>query len=264
MSETQIHPSAIIEDGAQIGAGARIGPFCCISAEAEIGERAELLNNVTVLGATKIGAGSVVYPYAVLGGPPQIVNYQDADTSLQIGENCTIREHVVMHRGSTRDEGVTRIGPDCLFMDSAHVGHDCELGKGCVMARGATLGGHAIIEDGVYIGGLSAVHQFTRIGRKAFIGGLVPVTRDIIPYAIVNGSPSRLEGLNIVGLKRMKFQTEQIRDMLTAFDLMFRGADATFKERVAEVSQTFAESAEVREIVSFIQAPSKRGLCTLV
>ncbi|NJR20257.1 MAG: acyl-ACP--UDP-N-acetylglucosamine O-acyltransferase [Hyphomonadaceae bacterium] len=197
MSQTpsaQIHPSAVIEDGAVIGSGAVIGPFCHISAHTQISDNVRLVGSVTTHGHVRIGAHTQVWPYAILGGPPQIHPYQDADTTLEIGANCVIREHVTMHRGSTRDAGVTRIGDGCFFMDKAHVAHDCVVGNNCILASSATLGGHAHLADGVYIGGLAGVHQFTRIGTYAFVGALALVTRDVIPFAIGQRQSSPSQG----------------------------------------------------------------------
>jgi UDP-N-acetylglucosamine acyltransferase len=258
-----IHPSAVVEEGAQIHAEAIIGPFCHISAGTRIGKGTKLVGSVTTNGSVSIGDNTQVWPYAVLGGPPQIHPYVDSDTSLEIGADCVIREHVTMHRGSTRDAGVTRIGDGCFFMDNSHVAHDCVVGDKCILARSATLGGHAHLADGVYIGGLAAVHQFTRIGTFAFIGALALVTRDVIPFAMANGNPAHLKGLNIVGFKRRGHSTADIRDALAAFDMLF-GDDVTpLQDRIADVADSFEGNPQVQMLLSFLNAPSKRGICSI-
>jgi UDP-N-acetylglucosamine acyltransferase len=260
----QIHAAAIVEDGAELGEDVVIGPWCFVSSKAVLGDGVKLANNVTIQGRTSLGARTTVAPFAVLGGAPQITPYKDTDSSLEIGVDCTIREHVTLHRGSTRGEERTVIGDRCFLMDSAHVGHDCYVGAGSILARGATLGGHCILGEQVYLGGLSAVHQWTRVGRQAFIGGLAAVTRDIVPFALANGNPTKLNGLNITGFKRRGFASDQIRDLLAAFDLIFSddGNNTSIKERLMEVADIYKHRPEVMEIVEFARGESKRGLCT--
>lgn len=261
MSAT-IHPSAVIEEGAVIHDGAKIGPFCYVSSQTTVGPDAHLVSNVTTYGRVSIGANTQVWPFAVLGGPPQIHPYQDSDTQLVIGASCVIREHVTMHRGSTRDQGLTKIGDGCYFMDNSHVAHDCVVEDNCILARSATLGGHAHLAKGVYIGGLAAVHQWTRIGTFAFIGALALVTRDVIPFAMANGNPAHLKGLNIVGFKRRGNSTAQIRDILAAFDMLF-GDDVTpLQDRISDVSESFQDNEQVQAMLDFLNGTSKRGICS--
>jgi UDP-N-acetylglucosamine acyltransferase len=258
-----IHPSAVIADGAQIHPEATIGPFCQISSQTRIEKGVHLVGSVTTYGRVEIGENTQVWPYAALGGPPQIHPYVDSDTRLEIGRDCVIREHVTMNRGSTRDAGVTKIGDGCFFMDNSHVAHDCLVGDKCILARSATLGGHANLSTGVYIGGLAAVHQFTRLGSYAFIGALALVTRDVIPFAMASGNPAHLKGLNIVGFKRRGNKTADIRDALAAFDMLF-GDDVTpLQDRIADVAESFAGNAQVETLLDFLNAPSKRGICSV-
>jgi UDP-N-acetylglucosamine acyltransferase len=258
-----IHASAVIEDGATIHAGATIGPFCHISAQTTIGDGVQLIGSVTTNGHVSIGEYTQIWPYAVLGGPPQIHPYKDSDTRLEIGRDCVIREHVTMHRGSSRDVGITKIGDGCFFMDKAHVAHDCVVGNKCILASSATLGGHAHLADGVYIGGLAGVHQFTRIGTYAFIGALALVTRDVIPFAMASGNPAHLKGLNIVGFKRRGHSTADIRDALAAFDMLF-GDDVTpLQDRITDVGESFAGNLQVETLLAFLGGNSKRGICSI-
>jgi UDP-N-acetylglucosamine acyltransferase len=257
-----IHPTAVVEDGAVIADGVKIGPFCFISSQTQLGAGVHLVSHVTTYGRVVIGENTQVWPFAVLGGPPQIHPYQDTDTQLIIGASCVIREHVTMHRGSTRDQGITRIGDGCFFMDNSHVAHDCVVEDNCILARSATLGGHAHLAKGVYIGGLAAVHQWTRIGTYGFIGALALVTRDVIPYAMANGNPAHLKGLNIVGFKRRGSTTAQIRDILAAFDMLF-GDDVTpLQDRISDVAESFSDNPQVQAMLDFLNAPSKRGICS--
>jgi UDP-N-acetylglucosamine acyltransferase len=258
-----IHSSAVIEDGAFIHPEAKIGPFCHISAQTRIEKGAHLVGSVTTYGNVSIGENTQVWPYAALGGPPQIHPYVDSDTRLEIGRDCVIREHVTMNRGSSRDAGLTKIGDGCFLMDNSHVAHDCVVGDNCILARSATLGGHAVLANGVYVGGLAAVHQFTRLGSFAFIGALALVTRDVIPFAMASGNPAHLKGLNIVGFKRRGHKTSDIRDALAAFDMLF-GDDVTpLQDRISDVAESFEGNAQVQTLLDFLNAPSKRGICSV-
>jgi UDP-N-acetylglucosamine acyltransferase len=258
-----IHPSAVIEDGAVIHDTAKIGPFCNISSRTTIGAGTHLVGSVTTCGHVTIGENTQVWPYAVLGGPPQIHPYKDSDTQLVIGNDCVIREHVIMNRGSTRDAGITKIGNGCFFMDKSHIAHDCVVGNNCILASSATLGGHVELADGVYVGGLAGVHQFTRIGTYAFIGALALVTRDVIPFAMASGNPAHLKGLNIVGFKRRGHNTADIRDALAAFDMLF-GDDVTpLQDRITDVGESFAGNKQVETLLAFLGGNSKRGICSI-
>ncbi|TIU29283.1 MAG: acyl-ACP--UDP-N-acetylglucosamine O-acyltransferase, partial [Mesorhizobium sp.] len=179
--QTVIHPSSVVEAGAKIGEGVRIGPFCHVSADAVIGDRVELVSHVSVMGATTIGASTKVYPMAILGGPPQNTKHKGGRTTLVIGENCTIREAVTMHLGTDSSRGETTIGDNGNFLAYAHIAHDCVVGKNATFANQATLGGHCEIGNNVYIGGLTAVHQFVRVGDNAFLGGCSAIVGDVIP-----------------------------------------------------------------------------------
>ena len=254
-----IHPTALIHPGAQIGAGVEIGPYCIIGEGASIGRAVRLIAQVVVEGLTEIGEHTVVHPFAVLGGPPQHLAHKGEPTRLVIGERNIIREHVTMHTGTALGRGVTTVGSDGLFMVGSHVAHDCIVGNHVVFANNATLGGHVQVGDYVFMGGLAAAHQWTRIGRHAFIGGLAPVTKDVIPYALV-GNDAHLEGMNLVGLKRRGFARDTINDLRTAYRMLF-AEEGTFQERLDDVARVFARSPEVSEVVGFIRADANRPLC---
>ncbi len=263
MSETlsvDIHPSAVVDPKAQLGEGVQIGPLCIVGPHAQISDGVQLISSVTVMGHTSVGPRTVVYPYTVLGAPPQDMKYKGEDTTLIIGADNTIREHATMHIGTGVGRGETRVGDGGLYMVGAHIGHDSLVGDGVVFANNATLGGSVYVGEKAYLGGLSAVHQHCRLGRHAFIGGGAPVTGDVIPYGMVDNHGD-LAGLNLVGLKRRGFERDTIHDMRTAYRLFF-AAEGAFQERVEDVARLFSASDEVMEIVAFIREPSNRPLCT--
>jgi UDP-N-acetylglucosamine acyltransferase len=255
-----IHPTAQVADGAVLGEGVEIGPYCIVGPQVVLGARVRLQSHVIIEGLTEIGDDTQIYPFAVLGGPPQHLADKGEGTRLVIGARNIIREHVTMHAGTGFGGGLTRVGSDGLFMVASHVAHDCMVGDHVVFANNATLGGHVHLEDYVFMGGLSAVHQHTRVGRYAFIGGLAAVTRDVIPYGWVRGNPAYLEQLNLVGLKRRGFSRETINDMRSSYRLMF-APEGTFQERLEDVARVFAASPEVMEIVDFVRADANRPLC---
>jgi UDP-N-acetylglucosamine acyltransferase len=257
---TQIHPTAIVSSGARLGQDVEIGAFCTVGPQVQLGDGVRLVSHVVIEGATQVGAGTAVHPFAVLGGAPQHLAHRGEDTRLVIGERNIIREHVTMHTGTVGGGGVTTVGSDSLYMVGAHVAHDCVIGDRVTFANNATLGGHVVIGDFVFMGGLCAVHQFTRIGRYSFVGGGGVVTKDIIPYGSVWGNHAHLEGLNLVGLKRRGFTREAINALRAAYRLLFAD-EGTFQERLDDVAETHAATPEVMEIVDFIRADANRPLC---
>ncbi|TIO79234.1 MAG: acyl-ACP--UDP-N-acetylglucosamine O-acyltransferase [Mesorhizobium sp.] len=255
--QTSIHPSAVVEDGAQLGEGVSIGPFCHVSADAVIGDRTELVSHVAVIGATTIGASTKVYPMATLGAPPQNTKHKGGRTTLVIGENCTIREGVTMHVGTDTSRGETTVGDNGNFLAYAHIAHDCVVGKNATFANGATLGGHCEIGDNVYIGGLSAVHQFVRVGDNAFLGGCSAFVGDVIPYAIAVGNRASLRGLNIIGLKRSGLPRAEIYLLRKAYRTIF-DRSRTVGENVEIAKVEFASSPTAMKIIDFITSRGKR------
>ncbi|WP_426442872.1 acyl-ACP--UDP-N-acetylglucosamine O-acyltransferase [Bradyrhizobium genosp. P] len=255
-----IDPTARIADGAVIGAGTEIGPFCMIGPHVVIGENCKLIAHVTIIGHTTIGAGCVISPFAVLGGPPQDLSYRGEPTRLEVGEACTIREGVTMNVGTVKGGGLTRVGDHGFFMNNSHVGHDCTVGNNAIFATSATLGGHCEIGDFVYIGGLSAVHQFARIGSQVMIGGISGVRRDVIPFGLASGHRAMLEGLNIVGMKRRKFTRERLATVRSFYQKLFNGP-GIFAERLAAVRSLSGEDPAIAEILAFIDTGTHLALC---
>ena len=257
---TTIHPTAIVEEGAQLGEAVEIGPYCTVGADVQLGDKVRLISHVCLTGDTQIGLETEIHPFTSLGSPPQHLHYRGERTKLIIGSHNIIREHVTMNPGTVSGRGETRVGSHGLFMAGAHVAHDCHVGDHVIFANQATLGGHVDVENYVFMGGLCAVHQYTRIGAFAFIGGMAAVPSDVIPYGSVFGNHARLEGLNIVGMKRRGMSRVVIHDLRAAYRLLF-AKEGTFQERIADVAELFAEKPEVMRIVDFIRKDSGRPLC---
>ncbi len=257
----KVHSTAIVEDGAQLGADVEIGAFSLVGARVRLGDGVRILSHVVISGVTEMGPRCVVHPHAVLGGGPQFRGDPGTGARLQIGADCVIREHVTMNGGSVKGGGLTQVGERGYFMAYSHVAHDCHVGDGVTFANSVALGGHVTIEDGVNIGGVSAVQQFSRIGRNAFIGGLTGVPDDVIPYGMAWGDHARLEGLNLIGLKRRGIPRERIHALRAAYRAIFFGPGRLL-DRVSEAAEHWSDYPEVQEVVRFIQAGSKRPICT--
>jgi len=255
-----IHPTALVADGAEIADGVSIGPFCVVGPSVKIGLDTKLASHVVVEGRTTLGAGNMVHAFAVLGGPPQHTAYKGEDTELVIGDNNIIREHATMNIGTVNGGGVTRVGSNGFYMIESHVGHDCKVGDNVILTKQATLGGHCDVGDFVIVGGLAAVHQFSRVGKHAMIGGLAAVVKDVIPYGSVWGNHAHLEGLNLVGLKRRGFDRDTINTLRAAYRLLFAD-EGTFQERLEDTAETYASSPQVMEIIDFIRSDASRPLC---
>ena len=255
-----IHPTALVDDSAQLGDGVEIGPFCIVGPNVKIGDRTRLISHVTLSGQTDLGADCVLHPIVSLGEPPQDFKFKGGDVRLIVGYRNILREQVTMHMGTETAKGVTQVGSDNFFMVGAHVAHDCTVGNHVVFANNATLGGDSTVADYVIMGGLSALHQQCRIGKYAFIGGGAPVTGDVIPYGMVDNLGA-LAGLNLVGLKRRGFARDAIHDLRAAYRLVFANEGA-FNERIEDAARLFENRPEVMDIVEFIRTPAKRPLCS--
>jgi UDP-N-acetylglucosamine acyltransferase len=256
----KIHPTAIVAPGAELADDVEIGPYCTVGARVKLAAGVRLRSHVVIEGETEVGEGCEIYPFAMLGGAPQHSGYREDDPCrLVIGKRNLIREQVTMHGGSRFGRGVTTIGDDCAFYVGAHVGHDCEVGDHVTLTNCATLGGHVRLGDYVIMGGLSAIQQRGRVGRYAMIGGAAGVTTDVIPYGMAWGNHARLEGLNLVGLKRRGFSRDEINTLRAAFRAMFLGT-GTLAERVAAAAETYRDSPQAMEIIDFIRAEPTRPL----
>lgn len=256
MTDSGIHPSAAVAPGARIGAGCRIGPFCTVGPEAVLEDGVELVSHVVVDGATTLGAGVRVLPFAAIGTPPQDTKYRGEPTRCEVGAGTLVREGVTVHRASIGGGGVTRVGPNCMLMAMAHVAHDCQLGEGVILANNAMLGGHVHVEAGAFIGGGAAVHQMVRIGRLAMVSGLAGVTNDIPPFGYVFGLPARLVGFNKIGLLRRGATRDQLRTLRVANALLFK-EPGEFAAKVEQAAERFAGEALVEEIIAFVRDPGR-------
>ncbi|MHA6324048.1 acyl-ACP--UDP-N-acetylglucosamine O-acyltransferase [Roseivivax sp. CAU 1753] len=256
----RIHPSAFVEDGAQIGPGCEIGAFCHIGPDVVLGANNLLRSHVVVTGDTAIGDGNTIFSFAVIGEIPQDKKFKGEKTRLEIGHRNRIREHVTVNAGTEGGGGLTRIGDDCLIMAGAHVAHDVQMGNNVILVNNSALAGHCIIDDDVIVGGLSGVHQFVRIGRGAIIGAVTMVTNDVIPYGLVQAPRGVLDGLNLVGLKRRGVARKDITALRAAFQMLAQGEGA-FQDRARRLGED-TESAYVREIVDFVTGATDRHFLT--
>jgi len=251
-----IHPTALVAPGAELGEGVEVGAYAVIGPDVELGANTRVGPHAVIGGPTRIGRDNQVFPFASVGSAPQDKKYKGEPTRLEIGDRNVIRECVTLNRGTTKDEGVTRIGNDNLFMAYAHVAHDCRIGDQCVLANNATLGGHVQLGDWVIMGGLSAIHQFCKVGAHAFVANNAAVTRDVPPYVMTVGQPAAAHSVNSEGLKRRGFTPEQIRNIRNAFRLLYRSglklADAT-----AQLEALAREQPELRLIVEFLPTSTR-------
>jgi len=257
---SEIHPSAVVAPGARLGAGVRIGPFCVVGAEVELGDGCVLHSHVVLAGRSKLGSGCQIYPFASIGHPPQDLKYKGEQTELEIGDETVIREQVTVNPGTAGGTGVTRIGKRCFLMVGVHVAHDCQLGDGVIMANNATLAGHVIVGERAFIGGLAAVLQFVRIGHNAMIGGMSGVEQDVVPYGLVMGERATLQGLNLVGLRRANVPRDQVEALRRAYDRLFAAGDEALEDRAQRLAAEASESPLVGRLVSFVAARSKHGI----
>jgi UDP-N-acetylglucosamine acyltransferase len=254
-----IHPSSIVERGAEVGANVKIGPFCYLGPDVRIGDDCVLHAHAVVTGHTTLGAGCEIFPFASIGHAPQDLKFQGEVSRLEIGSGNKIREYVTMNPGTEGGGLLTRVGDNGLFMVGSHVAHDCEVGNHVVMANNATLAGHVSLGDYTVIGGLSAVHQFVRIGHHAMVGGMTGVEFDVIPFGQVQGDRAHMTGLNLIGLKRRNFTKDMIRNLRTAYRLLFAD-EGTAAERVEDVAARFGQEEAVMEIIDFMRGDTQRGI----
>lgn len=255
-----IDPAARVEDGAVIGEGAFVGPFCTVGAHVTIGANTRLLSHVNITGQTTIGGNCTIYPFVSLGTAPQSTGHKGELTKLEIGEGCTIREGTTMNAGTVAGGGVTRVGARGFFMNNSHIGHDCMVGNDVIFATSATLGGHVEVGDFTFIGGLSAVHQHVRIGHQVMIGGVSGVRGDIIPYAIVNGQRAKLEGLNVVGMRRRGFTATRFKTIWSFYNQLFLG-EGVFADRLEVAKALRGTDPAIDDILDFILTAKHNSLC---
>ena len=255
-----MHQSSIIDQKAKIGKNVKIGPFCFVGPQVQLNEGVELISNVHIEGNTKIGKGTKIFPFASIGTVPQDLKYKGEANSLEIGENNVIREYVTINPGTVGGGNKTFVGNNCLLMISSHIAHDCKIGNNVVIANNVPLGGHVTIEDSVIIGGNSAVQQFTRIGRLAMIGGMTGVLKDVIPFGLSFGNRNYLKGVNIIGLRRKKYDNKKIMELNEAYEKIF--SSNNLQENLSKINGEYQGNDLVKEVTNFIEKDKKRPICT--
>ena len=255
-----IHKSSVVDSKAKISDNVKIGPFCYVGPDVILNENVELISNVHIEGNTNIGKGTRIFPFASIGTQPQDLKFNNEANSLEIGENNLIREYVTINPGTAGGGSKTIIGNNCLFMISSHVAHDCKVGNNVVIANNVPLGGHVTIEDSVVIGGNSAVQQFTRIGRLAMIGGMTGVLKDVIPFGLSIGNRNYLEGLNLIGLRRKKYENQKILGLSKAYKEIF--ASKNLHENLSKIDGEHKGNELVKEVINFIEKDKKRPICS--
>ena len=255
-----IHTTAIIDSSAVIPENIKIGAYCVIGSNVEIGEGTEIQSHVSITGNTKIGKNNKIYPFASIGNDPQDLKFDGEITKLEIGDNNKIREYVTVNPGTKGGGGLTKIGNNCLFMVSSHIAHDCLVEDNVILANKVPLGGHAHIEENVIIGGNSAVQQFTRVGKSSMIGGMCGVVRDIIPYAMVHGNRSILQGLNLIGLRRKNIPNKEILVLTEAYKEIFK--DENLTTNLKNLKEEIRKNELVNDVVRFLEKDKKRPICT--
>ena len=254
---SEIHPTAVIQEGARIGEGCRIGPYCVIGPNVILGTGCELHSHVVIDGHTEIGSENTFYPFASIGLRTQDLKWDGGTTWTRVGSNNTFREYVTVH-SATADGDATVIGSHNNLLAYTHVAHDCQLGDHIIMSNVGTLAGHVIVEDRAIVGGLAAVHQFCRIGTMSIIGGCSKVVQDVPPYMMLDGNPAATRTLNKEGLKRNGVDEDTQKSMRQAYRILFR-SEQTFTNAVKQVRADLATSPELEHLLAFIES-SERGI----
>ena len=255
-----IHKTAIINSKAKISTNVEIGPYATIGPNVEIGENTLIQSHVNITGFTTIGKDNKIYPFASIGNDPQDMKYNEEKTELVIGDKNTIREYTTINPGTIQGGGVTKVGSNNLIMIGSHIAHDCIIGNNIVISNNAAIAGHAEIQDHVILGGNCGVHQFTRIGKMAMIGGMTGVSRDVIPYGLSTGNRNYLNGINIVGLRRNKVPNKEIIGLTNAYKEIFKTEN--LNENLNRLNGNFIANTLVKEVVDFINKDKKRPICT--
>jgi UDP-N-acetylglucosamine acyltransferase len=257
MSDVQIHPTAIVDPKSEVGTGTVVGPYCVIGSNVVVGENCWLQHHVTLQGPMRAGAANKFYAYCSIGQQTQDLKYAGEPTYLEIGEENTFREFVTVNR-STKSDGMTRIGSRGNFLAYSHIGHDCAVGNEVVFSNNGTLAGHVQVDDNAVMGGLTAVHQFCRIGRFAITGGCSKIVQDVPPFMIADGNPAEIRGVNLIGLERKKFPADRVKQIKEAFRLIYRSKHNT-AQALEAIRKELPQSDEIFEIVEFIEK-SERGI----
>ncbi len=251
--------NSVIHKDSQIGKNVKIGSFCTIGANVSIDDNCIIHNNVIIDGNVKIKNNVEIFPFVSIGSIPQDLKYRGEKTKIFIDANCKIREFVTINLGTKGGGGITKIGKNCLLMVGTHIAHDCIIGNNIIFANHSTLAGHVIIENHVVVGALSAIHQFSRIGEGAMIGGMSGVTADVVPFSTVMGNRAKLSGLNLVGLKRNNFDKNEITELRKVFKYIFFSKNRTLNDRINEIKKKKLNLYTVDTILNFLESKSKRS-----
>ena len=255
-----IHKFSHIDKAALIGKNVSIGPFCSIGKNVKIGDNCKLLGHISIDGNVTIGENTEIFPFASIGSIPQDLKYKGEISSVKIGKNCKIREYVTVNLGTKGGGGITSVGDNCLLMIGTHIAHDCLIGNNVIFANHSTLAGHVVVQDNVVVGALSAIHQFSRIGQGAMIGGMSGVTADVVPFATVVGNRTKLSGLNILGLKRRNIKKKEIMELRKTFKYLFYSQKETFKERIHKIKEK-TNIEIIKIMIEFLSHESDRSYC---
>ena len=253
-----IHKTAIVDSEAKISDNVEIGPYCIIGPEVEIGTNSVIPSHVNIVGNTKIGENNQIYPFSSIGTPPQDLKYKGEKNSLVIGNNNKFREYVNINPGTEQGGGITRIGDNNLFMVYCHVAHDCLISNDTVLANNVQVGGHVTIQNKAIVGGSCAIHQFSRIGESAMIGGMTGVLSDVIPFGLSMGNRNNLMGLNLIGLRRSKVSNDNIKKIQLAYEIIFK--TSSFRENIKQLSNDLKNNEFVKKIINFINSDKKRPI----
>ncbi len=253
-----IHKTAIVDVKAKISDNVKIGPYCFIGPEVEIGANSVLHSHVNIVGNTKIGKNNQIYPFSSIGTPPQDLKYKGEKNSLIIGNNNKFREYVNINPGTEQGGGVTTVGDNNLFMVYCHVAHDCSISNNIVLANNVQVGGHVSIQNNAIVGGSCAIHQFSRIGESAMVGGMTGVLSDVIPFGLSMGNRNNLMGLNLIGLRRSKVSNENIKKIQLAYEIIFKTPN--FRENIEGINSDLKNNEFVKKILNFINSDKKRPI----
>jgi UDP-N-acetylglucosamine acyltransferase len=257
MSDVQIHPTSIVDSAAELGAGTVVGPYCIVGADVVLGENCWLQHHVTLAGPLRAGSRNKFYAYCSIGQQTQDLKYRGEPTYLEISDENTFREFVTVNR-STTSEGKTRVGSRGNFLAYSHIGHDCQVGNEVVFSNNGTLAGHVQVGDNAVMGGLTAVHQFCRIGRFAITGGCSKIVQDVPPFMIADGNPAEIRGVNLVGLERKGFSPETVKWIKEAFRLIYRSKYNT-RQALDAIRKELPQNLEIAQLIEFIEQ-SERGI----
>ena len=253
-----IHPTAIVDKKSKISENVYIGPYCIIGPDVEINENTKLHSHINIVGKTKIGKNNEIFPFVSIGTEPQDLKYKGEKNSIEIGDNNKLREYVHINPGTIKGGTITKLGNSNLLMVYCHIAHDCNLGDNIVLANNVQVGGHVTIENDAIVGGSCAIHQFSRIGQLAMVGGMTGVLSDVIPFGLSLGNRNNLVGLNLIGLRRAKISNNDIKILQNFYDLVF--INQNFRSNIEKLEKNIKENKYVNTIINFLEADKKRPI----